>query len=219
MGLVRHRTVNAASRSRRGPLWSAAFLTIILAMMLHIDGAIAQDLTGASLTIALRRGGYVIVMRHASAPREEPDARTANADNTARERQLDAAGRTASIAMDEALRRLEIPINEVFTSPTYRARETVRLLGLANPTSVDELGDGGRSMQGVSPAQTAWLQKIVARVPAGNSLIVTHMPNIAAAFPQASAVADGESLIFRPDGRGGATIVARVRIEEWPRLP
>jgi hypothetical protein len=31
-------------------------------------------------------------------------------------------------------------------------------------------------------------------------------------------VADGEALVYGPDGKGGATLVARVKIEEWPRL-
>jgi hypothetical protein len=34
----------------------------------------------------------------------------------------------------------------------------------------------------------------------------------------ASGLADGEALIFGPDGKGGATLVARVKIEEWPGL-
>jgi hypothetical protein len=48
---------------------------------------------------------------------------------------------------------------------------------------------------------------------------VTHFPNLTAAFPQmAAGVADGESLVFGPDGKGGATLVARVKIEDWPKL-
>jgi len=47
---------------------------------------------------------------------------------------------------------------------------------------------------------------------------VTHMPNIAAAFPAVAAVADGESLVFGPDGKGGATLVARIKIEDWARM-
>ena len=183
-----------------------------------IPGVAAQGLSGSELVNALRRGGYVIVMRHASSPREVPDARTAQPDNTTRERQLDEAGRAASRAMGEALQRLAIPITEVFTSPTYRARETVRLLGFTTPTLVDELGDGGQSMRGASSVQAQWLQRIVNTITAGNWLVVTHQPNITAAFPQLSNVADGESAVFRREA-GSASVVARVRIDDWPRLP
>jgi phosphohistidine phosphatase SixA len=197
------------------------FTTVIVGMLAVFALAAAaqsQELSGAALVTALRGGGYTIVMRHASSPREAPDARTANADNTARERQLDEAGRASATAMGEALRRLRIPVGEVFTSPTYRALETVRFAGLRNPTSVNELGDGGRNMQAVGDPQAEWLQKAVTRTAKGNTLVITHMPNIARAFPNAGDVADGESLVFRPDGKGGTALVARVKIEEWPRL-
>ena len=49
-----------------------------------------------TLIASLRQGGYVLVMRHASSPREAPDRRTAHADNTNLERQLDAAGRAGA---------------------------------------------------------------------------------------------------------------------------
>ena len=94
--------------------------------------------------------------------------------------------------MGKALRDLDIPIGGVFTSPTYRALETVKFAQLASPTSVTELGDGGHSMQGVPEAQAAWVREKAAQVPrGGNTIIVTHMPNISRASPAWGAVADG----------------------------
>ena len=49
-------------------------------------------------------------------------------------------------------------------------------------------------------------------------MIVTHMPNLSRAFPQETGIADGEALIFHPDGKGSATLVARIKIDEWPAL-
>jgi hypothetical protein len=34
----------------------------------------------------------------------------------------------------------------------------------------------------------------------------------------AAGLADGEALVFRPDGHGKASFVARVKIEDWPQL-
>ena len=180
----------------------------------------AQTLSGDALVKALRQGGYVILMRHASSPREEPDKKTANADNLTFERQLDETGRATAAAMGKALRDLKIPIGDVLSSPTYRARETVRLAQFGNPQSYPELGDGGQNMRGATESQSEWLQKKVTQIPAGNNrIIVTHFPNITRAFPQlASGLADGEALIFGSDGKGGATLVARVKIEEWPKM-
>ena len=196
----------------------AAISTSVGVSLLNAQ-APTQSLSGDALLKALRQGGYVIVMRHATSPRQAPDKQTANADNVSLERQLDEAGRASATAMGNALRDLKIPVGSVLTSPTYRAIETIRLAKLPQPSSVPELGDGGQSMQGVGSAPSAWLQKKVTEFPAGTvTLLVTHMPNISAAFPAAAAVADGEALVFGPDGKGGATLVARVKIEDWARM-
>lgn len=191
----------------------------LLATAVMIAPARAQTLTGDALLTTLRKGGYVIVMRHAASPRQVPDRQTANPDNTTPERQLDEVGRATATAMGTALRDLKIPIGTVLTSPTYRAVETVRMAKLSNAQPVPELGDGGQSMQAAPGASAAWLQKKVAEFPAGsNTLLVTHMPNISAAFPSLTDVADGEALVFGPDGKGGATVVARITIDAWPRM-
>lgn len=193
---------------------------LALALLMTVSTLQAPTLSGPALVTALQHGGYVLVMRHASSPRDPPDSRSANADNTARERQLDDGGRTAAKAMGESLRRLHIPIGDVWTSPTYRARETARLANLPNPRAQAELGDNGQSMQGVTSSQTAWLKRKAAEFPRDvNTVLITHMPNMSAAFPQWTAgLADGETLVLGPDGRGGATLVARIRIEQWPSL-
>jgi phosphohistidine phosphatase SixA len=179
----------------------------------------ASPTAPADLVAALRNGGYVIVMRHASSPREAPDTAAANPDNVKFERQLDEAGRASATAMGRAIRDLKIPIGEVFTSPTYRAMETVRLAQFPNPHAPSELGDGGQSMQAATGTQAAWFKDRVSRAtPGTNVVIVTHMPNIARAFPEWGAVADGEAIVLKPDGKGRATVAGRIKIEEWPRL-
>lgn len=200
--------------------WAVSLLIFVIGTALMPITARAQTLSSDALVAALRQGGYVLVMRHASAPREAPSKDIANADNTGLERQLDDAGRTGATAMGKALRDLKIPIGDVLTSPTYRALETVKFAQLANPTRVVELGDGGQSMEGVAETQATWLRARVTQPPrTGNTIIVTHMPNLARAFPDwGSTVSDGEAIVVHPDGKGGITLVGRVKIEEWPRF-
>ena len=188
---------------------------ILTALALVSGTAAAQALSGDALVKALRQGGYVIVMRHASSPRDVPDKQTANPDNTKPERQLDAEGRSTATALGEALRDLKIPIGEVLVSPAYRTMETARLAKLSDPKPRPELGDNGQSMQGGTAAQAAWLRKAVTQFPSGkNAILITHLPNIRDAFPQLTpAPADGEALVFGPNG-----VVARIKIEEWPNL-
>jgi phosphohistidine phosphatase SixA len=199
---------------------SAAMCTSVAAVIMLGTG-VSHGRTAAAEPFVklLRQGGYVLVMRHASSPREVPDKQAANADNVKLERQLDEAGRAGAAAMGKALRDLKISIGNVLTSPTYRAVETVRLAQLTNPHSHVELGDGGQSMQGVSDAHAGWLRERVTHFPTGtNTIIVTHMPNISRAFPDWGPVADGEVVVVGSDGKGGPRPVGRIKIEEWSRL-
>jgi phosphohistidine phosphatase SixA len=181
--------------------------------------AAAQMLPRNELASALRAGGFVIVMRHANSPHQAPDAASANVDNTNRERQLDEAGRRDATAMGAALKRLQIPVNEVLSSPTYRALETARLLDVGKARPMDELGNEGMAATG--EARAAWLREQVARKPrpGGNRLLITHGPNISAAFPDYSAgMGEGEALIFDPRGKDGPVMVQRIKIGEWTEL-
>ena len=200
--------------------WWMAPIVFALAAAAPAQPVSGESIAKTMLPNLLRGGGYVIVMRHANSPRETPDAKTADAENVNRERQLDEEGRTTATAMGKALRDLKIPIGEVFTSPTYRALETVRLAQFPNAKPIAELGDNGRSMQGGTAAQAAWLQKQVTQFPSGtNTILITHQPNIAAALPQyATGLAEGESLIFGKGAKGAPVLVMHVKIEEWPRL-
>jgi phosphohistidine phosphatase SixA len=165
------------------PPRALSLIAWIVTILVIPSTAPAQTLSGSALVSALKRGGYVLVLRHASSPREAPDERMANPDNVTRERQLDEAGRVSAAAMGEALRALAIPIGGVLTSPTYRARETVRLAQWPGPQSVAELGDRGQSMQGVTEADGAWLRSRVMQFPAGtNTILVTHLPNTCVRF-------------------------------------
>ena len=192
-----------------------------LAVLALTGAAGTIPLSGAALAGALRHGGYVIVMRHASSPRTPPDAAQAEPDNVQHERQLDDRGRASARALGDAFRHLELRFGQILSSPTYRALETARLAQLAAQAE-PELGDAGHSMQpDETGARGMWLRARVAQPPSPgtNTLLITHYPNVAEAFrADAAGLEDGEALIFKPDGGGGTALVARVKIDEWPTL-
>ena len=193
----------------------------VLAGLCFAGTALSQGLTGADLAAALKKGGHVLVMRHAASPKTLPTAETAAPGNTKLERQLDDAGKSSAAAMGAALRSLKIPVGEVWSSPTFRAMETARLARFATVQAAPELGEGGANMQPPGAGAQNWLKAKSAERPAAgqNRVFITHAPNLNAAFgPQTPGVADGEALVFRPDGTGGAALVGRVKIEEWPKL-
>jgi phosphohistidine phosphatase SixA len=191
---------------------SALLVPFAAAALLGSAAAFAATLSDDRLAEELRKGGYVIVMRHASAEREAPERPSpANAN---RERQLDEHGRNTMTAMRSAFRRLEVRVGEVWSSPAFRARETA-----------EHLGFGFRRLQiaeelGGESGDAAWLRARAAQPPAEghNSVIITHARNLSQAFgEEASGMRDGEALIYRP-GEGEATLVARLEIEEWASL-
>lgn len=195
----------------------------LCASILLTGSAGADQLSGANLINRLRHGGYVLLMRHASSPVAPPTGNMIDAANTDHERQLDAKGQATSRAMGEAIRSLHIPIGLILSSPTYRAFETLRLAGLAPRKTYPQLGDNGHSMQKIDEtSQAQWLREKVSESPAPgtNTLIVTHMPNIKAAFgTEANNLTDGECLVFLPGkGRTEPVLVARIPIENWPAL-
>jgi phosphohistidine phosphatase SixA len=202
----------------------SAFQEIALSLLLLVAFSVvrSESLSGPDLVTALRAGGYVILMRHASSPPRPPDTAHTDAENVQHERQLDELGRSSARAMGEALHRLHIPIGAALSSPAYRALETVRLAKLGQPVTFTELGDGGQdSGAGQDSARTRWLRARAATVPAPheNTVIVTHYPNILEAYAErAEGLAEGEALILHPDGRGGTDVIARVKVDEWGSL-
>lgn len=209
--------MSAACVTRRG--FALASVVIGLA---GFGAAQAQPLSGRNLLQALRSGGYVIVMRHASSPQTPPRPGEIAPGNRRRERQLDAAGRREATEFGATIQRLHIPIGEVWTSPTFRALETVRLTGLPNPRITPELDDHGPSLRTIGLARTRWLRDQARIKPTRSGtdvLIVTQYPNISAAFGEAATagLAPGEALIFHPDA-AGKDPVARIRIEDWRKL-
>lgn len=194
-------------------------LATTLAVLLAASPLAAQTIPRNELAATLRAGGLVIVMRHANSPRQAPDATSADPENAGLERQLDEAGRRDAAAMGAALQRLGILVNEVLSSPTYRALQTARLLDVGQAHAVDELSNEG--MAATSEARATWLREQVARdtKAGGNRLLVTHGPNLSGAFPEYTAgMAEGEALVFDPRGRDGPVMIQRIRIGEWPDL-
>lgn len=171
---------------------------------------------------ALRAGGQVIVVRHGATLTDQADTNPLDPSDRAHQRQLNDAGRAAAKAMGDALHALKVPVGQVTTSLFYRAVETGTLLGFGEVASTADITEGGLV---VSPNENnrraAALKKLAATAPpAGtNVILVTHKPNIMDAFGKDwFDVREGEASVFRPDGKGGFTLVGRVQAADWPKL-
>jgi broad specificity phosphatase PhoE len=175
----------------------------------------------AELARALRAGGHVIVFRHGATHSDQADTDPLNPDNIAKQRQLNAKGEDAAKALGAAFKAIAVPVGKVFTSQFNRAYQTATLAGFNGVEKTVDVTEGGLV---VSPNENnrraTALRKLASTVPptGTNVLIVTHKPNTIDAFGKDwFEVKEGEATIFKPDG-GGYKVVARVRMDEWPRI-
>jgi broad specificity phosphatase PhoE len=188
--------------------------------------ALADEGRLDSLLPSLQQGGYVIVLRHGATDPRQQDAYPLNYEDMMGQRQLSEQGKEVARQMGAALSTLGIPIGKVFTSRLNRAVETGRLVAGKDVIWNEELNDSGMgsvSAMGGSSAtgnqrSAAALRQLAATRPAfhTNTLIVTHKTNIQDAFGQMGAdIKEGESLLFKPDGVGSPTPIARVKASDW----
>jgi phosphohistidine phosphatase SixA len=184
--------------------------------------ALAQSPSAPRWVAALREGGNVIVMRHGATHADQVDAKPFDPSDTVHQRQLTDEGRASARIMGAALHGLNVPVSGVQTSLYYRAVETGTLLGFGTVSASEVLTEGGMGMAAKEDERHGAELRVLAALPppAGtNVILVTHKPNIVGAFGKAwSDVREGEASIFRPDGTGSYTLIARVLIQDWTRL-
>ena len=197
------------------------FLGIFAVYVLATACAYAQTTDVKVLAETLKQGGYVVVFRHTATNPNQADTNPINYDDITKQRLLSDAGKEMARQIGESFKILRIPIGKVYTSKLNRAVETGRLIGATEVIPTVDITDSSRMAEtGEHERQPEALKKMVATLPeAGkNTLIVTHKPNIVAAFGKDwSDVKEGEATIFHPDGSGKAPLVARVQADDWVR--
>ncbi len=167
----------------------------------------ASALSGKALLEELRRGGYVLYLRHTETGEVTPTCDKSN---------LTASGREEARRIGQEMRRLEIPFDKVISSEVCRVWETARLVDVApvethedlhrNPKREDHRLHEGRA-------------RLIATVPppGKNRLLVGHMQNGNGGTDRLF-MDMGEVIVFRPKADGPPVPVARIRSGEWGAL-
>src|SRR3989441_8260605 len=192
---------------------------VLMTVLVAITASAQDAATMQDILTKLRAGGHVIVVRHGATHADQADTDPLNLDNVAKQRQLNDKGRADAKAIGEVFRAAGVPIGKSLSSRFYRAVETARLIGGKEPHATLDVSEGG---QVVSPNEnnrrTQAFRTIVGTPPdAGtNTLVVTHKPNILDALGKDwFEVREGEASIFKPEGNGKYSLVARVQIGQW----
>lgn len=167
----------------------------------------AATLVGKGLLDALRKGGYVLYMRHTETGNVTADCTASN---------LTPRGERDAARVGAAFRSLAIPLERILSSPVCRVQGTARHLGLGDFDIAEDL-----SNVTTQPGFDLHVArgKLLAKVPkAGkNTLLVSHMQT-GNDFSQAIYLDFGEIVVFRHDGMGMSEAVGRMRVDDWATL-
>jgi phosphohistidine phosphatase SixA len=163
------------------------------------DGALAD---------ALKRGGVVLVMRHAET--ENTTDRVEVIGDCTTQRNLSQEGREQARQIGRDIKALGVPVDEVLTSPLCRTKDTADL-AFGDSTTRRFLLSAGEE---ATPADERRIRKLdaTASPPAGSAtVLVTHSGNIGGAYDL--SVLEGEIVVVR-DGK----VLGTVKPEEWKGL-
>jgi broad specificity phosphatase PhoE len=180
----------------------------------------AQALAGSALAAALKQGGFVIYFRHADtgAPVAEPAGFDLARCDT--QRNLNDDGRAQARDIGVQFRRLEIPVGSVLSSEFCRCWQTAELaFGRYQKTSDLSGVPRGPQWDELRQERAGALRRLLSSPPpAGqNSVLVSHGFNLWD-LERFHLGTQGEAAVYRPDGRGAYTLVARVLPQDWAQL-
>ena len=175
------------------------------------------------LITRLLQGGLNIYFRHEATNWSQQDhiqqARDWLSCDPEKVRQLSQQGRQRAAETGRFMHDLKIPVSEVLASPYCRTMETARQLGLGPvkpSTLVMNLRVasyfGGR--QNIIDSARALLAS--PPTPGSNRVIVAHGNVAQAATPVYPD--EGEAVVFKPDGKGGFNVIARIPPQRWRQL-
>jgi phosphohistidine phosphatase SixA len=186
-----------------------AFLASLAAApwLAHAERATRDE---ASLRAMLRRGGVVLLMRHAATESGAGDPPGFRLDDCSTQRNLSAAGRAQAARAGARLHELGAPIGRVYTSPWCRCRETARL-AFGKAEDWEPLGSFFEQPDLEAEATEHVRKRILGYSlvrPAANVVMVTHNVNIAALTRL--SVAPAEIVVAQPDGCCGLRVLGRL---------
>lgn len=192
-----------------------AFAVVSMAAALVLPSGEAAS---SALGDQLRRGGVILVIRHAATDFSKPDRDPVDLKDCRTQRNLSAAGRRDARRIGQGARRLQLRIRAVLSSPFCRTRETARLAfgratvssALLNTVTADH--------------DAAWRRQIRAArrllgtkpLPGRITVLVTHGSVVGDAT--GLSLEEGETLVFRPLGNSRFRLVGRILPRAWAAL-
>lgn len=168
----------------------------------------------------LRRGGFVLYLRHGSTDNTRPDrVPLVDLDDCSSQRPLTLQGRKMAARVGSAMRHARIPVADVRVSPLCRTRETIGAAFPRLPYTVDPDLAYTANLTDLQkmPIISNTRRLLSAPVRAGsNRLLVAHGPNLMdliGYFPK-----EGTLVVFEPKGEAGFAYIGSIPPALWTGL-
>jgi broad specificity phosphatase PhoE len=180
---------------------------------------------GDALIRELRRGGYVLYLRHGTVNPGSTDTRGTGEwwKNCATTQRLAPQSFPQAQAVGQALARQRILMDEVLTSEFCRAYDTAVLLGNQAPKQTAALNaftafeSQKKSLSDLASGIQQLLSTPVA-LAGRNRLLVGHTLPATIVHPVLSTLGDGQTAIFRPEGNNRFHLVAVLSPGQWQSI-
>jgi phosphohistidine phosphatase SixA len=188
---------------------------VILAVVGLVPAVLAVGPIGAENTVwdALRGGGQVVLIRHASTEPGLGDPPGFRVEDCATQRNLSEAGRAEARRIGAVFRWRGIPVERVLSSRWCRCLETARLaFGRVEPWPALDSFFEDRSRE---PEQTRAVKALMSEPRTrGNLVLVTHQVNITALTGIVPAM--GEAIVVTRGPDGTARVAGRLGLSALP---
>ena len=177
----------------------AALIGLVATMSFAVPAATANaadELADLSSVLGeLRKGGFVIYLRHGATDQTGANDEAADLTKCETQRKLSAEGREQATQIGKGFQALRIPVGTVTASPFCRTKETAQLAFGHFTVSIDlylTIGVDASETQRVTESLRGMLSTAPAK--ATNAVIVSHMSNLREAtgiWPKPEGVARG----------------------------
>lgn len=198
--------------------WLRTAAAIAAAMLTTTNATQAQDLKGKALLAALKTGGYVVYFRHFETGADFADQVTADIDNCWTQRNVNAQGLRDAQRIGKFFYDQKIPVGRVLSSPFCRTRHSADL-AFGRYERIDGLKI--LPSKDYTPEQNAVMKAALVPFLSGeagkNTIIMAHDDNLVAAGGPLLDV-QGEAAVLKVDGKGGYSVVARLKPDQWRLL-
>jgi len=181
--------------------------------------AFKETFATSALLQSLRKGGYVLYMRHGNTNNDLPDQPNLKLDDCSTQRPLSDEGRAVVTQVGQAIAKARLPVGDVWVSPMCRAKESAQL-AFGNKAQVDNL------LMYTALMTTVQKQPILANTrrllsepvaPGTNRVVVAHAPNLADLMGF-FVKPEGTVVVISPLGDRQFRYVASIHPQHWGNL-